>query len=370
MLPNLWLFRKRKRYYSSYSAREGILKRALITLVTIVTLNTLVISLVEGFSLQDSLWLTLTTITTVGYGDIVPKTILGRASIVVFIYFGGITMLARLVSEYFDFRISRKEMKLKGQWVWKSMKNHILIVNVPELDTEKYLLRFIGAIRDTPSLVDHPIQIMSNHYANGLPHALQRFDNLVHFAGDPDDSGNLVSCNVAKAAYIVVFVADISFNHADAIIFDTLYRIKHIGTTARILVECKNDHPFNRERFKDMGASSVLRPVRSYPELLVRAIESPGSEKALENLFAYHGERIHCIVTDFQEVAWKTLVLKAMEINTGILLGYLDVSGEPVLNPDINLTVTGSGLLLLVKEDKHVEVEMGRAEKIISDLTQ
>ena len=63
----------------------------------------------EGMSLADALWLSITTITTVGYGDYTATTFLGRASTVVLLYIGGISLLAALASDYVDYRIARRE---------------------------------------------------------------------------------------------------------------------------------------------------------------------------------------------------------------------------------------------------------------------
>lgn len=49
----------------------------------------------EGFSLGNATWLTLTTATTVGYGDMSAATTQGRLATVLLIYLGGIFILAR-----------------------------------------------------------------------------------------------------------------------------------------------------------------------------------------------------------------------------------------------------------------------------------
>ena len=102
--------------------------------------------LFEGLSLPDAVWLSVTTITTVGYGDFSASTFMGRVSTVVLLYFGGIFLLAQLASDYVDYRIARRERITEGKWDW-NMHNHILILNSPVYNAETYFRRIVSQIR-------------------------------------------------------------------------------------------------------------------------------------------------------------------------------------------------------------------------------
>ena len=80
-----WRQSRNAAYYQRLVHRSNMRRtfRISITYITVVlVLNTLAMMEFEGLNLGDAVWLTLVTITTVGYGDIAPATIPGRLSVV------------------------------------------------------------------------------------------------------------------------------------------------------------------------------------------------------------------------------------------------------------------------------------------------
>jgi len=64
------------------------LRYALVAIVVAVALGTLGFHLLEGWTLPDSLYVTLQTLTTVGYGDVTPQTVAGRAFASLYMFVG------------------------------------------------------------------------------------------------------------------------------------------------------------------------------------------------------------------------------------------------------------------------------------------
>jgi voltage-gated potassium channel Kch len=82
--------------------------RAIVSLaLTLVFVGTIFYTLVEGWSPLDALYFSVVTMATVGYGDLSPKTDLGKAFTIVFILVGVgilVTFASRVVNAMVDQR--------------------------------------------------------------------------------------------------------------------------------------------------------------------------------------------------------------------------------------------------------------------------
>ena len=134
---------------------------------------------------------------------------------------------------------------------------------------------------------------------------------------------------------------------SDSLTFDVLSRIREIGTDAVVAAEVVVEK--NRHRCKSAGANIVVRPVRAYPELLIRGITSPGTEAVLENLFSFDGTHMERINCHFENYQWKRLVSTLMDNNAGLLVAYI-VNDKIEVNPHPETICSGDGLITMVYE--------------------
>jgi len=315
-------------------------------------LHTIAMLAFENLALDDAIWLTLTTVTTVGYGDLSAQSFAGRFSTIALLYFGGIFILAKIAGDYFDYRLDQRSKMLKGQWRWK-MQDHIVIINTPTHNPIQYFERLISQFREIDDYKEIPIQLLTPAYPDGLDPVLQKL-GVIHFSGSATNTYNLESVNIATASHVIILVTDESDNISDSFTFDILHRLKEIGTTAKILVECIDDN--NRNRFLIAGANSVIRPIRAYPELIVRAIVAPGCEIVLENLFTHGGNHTRRFNVSLSNIKWADIVCILINNNLGTALAYLDENDKIVIDPNPDEIISTHSLIILVRE-QHIPSE-------------
>lgn len=302
----------------------------------------------EGLNFFDALWLSVTTITTVGYGDFSAQTPMGRVSTVVLIYICGIFLLAQVASDYVDYRIARRERIQHGKWDWH-MRNHILILNAPVYNAEIYFRRIVSQIREHADYRNTPIQILTTEFKEGLPNSLAEL-GVRHYRGSPNNFDDLMHVNVNNAMHILVLAKNEYDRSVDSVTFDVVHRLSELNVVDHAYVECVDDD--NRERLFKLGARVVLRPIRSYPEIVVRAMVAPGSEAIIEDFFTHEGDHPIRYEVDIEQLAWHEIVSAIARADYGTAMGYIDSSDRHVVpNPPANTIVTTEAIIVLVRED-------------------
>lgn len=322
-----------------------------VLLIVLITLHIAALVVFERMAVDDAAWLTLTTVTTVGYGDQVAVTPAGRFATVLLLYIVGIFLLAQIAGEWIDYRFDRRDRMRRGYWRWK-MKNHILILNTPDKHGDRYLSMLVEQVRDTPMLQDMGIQIISSHFPEGLPHDIGR-QNVVLRSDRPESAIDLSESDIETARFIVLMAVDTNDPRSDSVNLDLLDQIRRYDTNGYIIVECVLES--NRERYRKLGANAIIRPIRAYPELLVRTMAAPGTEAILEDLFVYAGNHPRRYDVSFTDQKWGPLASRLLLDGLGTPLGYLNQDQVMVTNPGPEEIVTGRAIFVMVSQNAEYE---------------
>ncbi len=347
MLQLLIKLRQRRIRYLLDNSLFAHIRNLLQFFIIIVLLHILAMHFFEDLSWFTALWLTMTTVTTVGYGDISAQTPAGQISTMLLLYAAGIFILAQMAGHYFDYRIERRERMLRGYWRW-NMQDHIVIINAPQQNYTSYFLRLCSQLRDNPEFQHIPIQILTQCFPDGLPQNLRNL-GIQHIHGRGNNNPDLEMVNIDKARYIIVIARQETDSLSDSINFDILHRLQNYPSkNAFILAECVNDS--NRQRLTDAGADALIRPMRAYPELIIRALVAPGSERVLENLFTHDDNHNRRYDIAIQDLSWADIVCKLMQANQGTAMAYINDNNEVITHPLAATRINAKALIIMVKE--------------------
>lgn len=328
------------------------LKRLFQVLFGLVATHTLILWAAEPLNLFEAIWLAMTTLTTVGFGDISPTTAVGRISTILLMYLVAITLLTLIISDYIEYRFYRRERILSGRWRY-DMRNHVLIINTPRRGGEQYFMRVATQLRSVPGYESVPIMILTREYPQGLPPELKDI-GLVHYHGTGASEEGLKAAHAGKARHILLLALDETDPTSDSYTFDIAHRLSELNLANKTTVECVRDD--NRQRFRAIGIRSVIRPVRTYPEIMVRAVVAPGTEKVLEDMFNYEQDHPHRYNLTLDDLVWSDIVSALIRHGIGTALAYIDDNDNVVCHPEPNLEIEGRGLIVLVKSSETPEL--------------
>jgi voltage-gated potassium channel len=346
-----FLSKRRHQRLMKRSTAAGIKRRLMRTVCGFAILCATHIgcmSAFENMSVNDAAWLTATTATTVGYGDLSAETIPGRLSTAVLMYGGGIAALTSLVSLTMEAAQLKKSTILDGKWRWK-MDNHMVILNSPKNNPEAYFKSLMTDFRKS-ALPDAQLPaIIATPHMEELPEDIRKL-NVAHVNEPLSSKEAFNNASVKDASIIVVLSHDEADPASDSITLDLVERARTANPNARIIAESILDD--NIERMKKNGADQVMRPMRSYPEMLSRAVLSPGSEQLVHELLDSHGEE--CVRYDVPvRGQWASVARRIMNADIGLPLGYVDMDGNNVTGVNPNEDIEAKAIFALVRDDNH-----------------
>jgi len=324
------------------------IKRTLSILVLLILCHILAMIILESMTPWQALWLTLTTITTVGYGDVSAQTSMGQAATIIIMFVLAITLLTILVRDYIDYRIARSERIRSGLWKWK-MEQHIVIINAPKYNADRFFERLVSQIREDEEYKSTDILLLNHEYQDGLPAILKDL-RVKHMTGSASNDRDLNNASINNARHIMVLSRDEYHGDSDSISFDIAYRLNQRSLGHICLVECVDDN--NRTRLKDLGMKSIMRPIRSYPEILVRALDAPGSEQVIEDMFTRRDDHTERYSLWLEGERWADVVTAMIQGGIGTPMAYVSKEGDVHVHPDSEEHVHGQSLIIFVKSSQ------------------
>jgi voltage-gated potassium channel len=232
-------------------------------------------------------WWALVTLTTVGYGDVVPVTKLGRMVGAVIIL-GGVLSLSLVTATVASVFIERKFRRERGLEPVKTIQ-HILLLGWSE-EGETLLDQLVKRLPQGIPLV------LVNREPPEQMEALKDLypaDKLFYLRGDYSREEVLLKANVRQALKAIIMAdrqPDETAAQVDQRTLLTALTLKGLNPKIRILAELLRSE--NRHYLERAGAEEIMVRGQYDSSLLAGAIASPGIYRTLVTLLVAEGQNL------------------------------------------------------------------------------
>ncbi len=211
----------------------------------------------------------MTTITTIGYGDLAPKTPGGRLFVTLWIMPGGIMLFTASIAKFIQFIAQVWRKRMRGEADYSHLENHVVILGWQGLRTRRMVEEILADSRDTRREI---VLCTTKDIENPMPeHAKFVRDKALSAAALHERAGT------AGAAVILVLGHDDNDSLAAAL------AAASVNKTAHIVAH------FEQQSFGNLLTAHCPRAevmVSLSMEMMVRAALDPGSSHVLRELMS------------------------------------------------------------------------------------
>jgi voltage-gated potassium channel len=246
-------------------------------------------------TLFEGLWWTMTTLTTVGYGDYYPHTTAGRL-VGMFLFLFGIGIIGLLLSRVVDSISTYNRLKTEGKLVYKRQDHYI----------------YIGWSNKTKDAIEEVLTAEPQAeivLIDTLPSVPYEHEQIFYVQGDPSDESTLLKSNILYAKRVCIF-SDSSIDNtmlADGKTLLIAAAVESISYTyeqnIHTIVEISKESHITK--FKHIKVDDFILSNDSVSRLMARATLHPGTTNIFRQLLSKkYGSNIHEIRP---QPEWKTV---------------------------------------------------------------
>lgn len=240
-------------------------------IILVIILGTLGFYFFEGLSLLDSIYFTICTVTTVGYGDIVPENNLGKLLSLFIIVFGvsGVLMILGVWTTYVVKMGIRESLGFHTAF---KPKNHIIICRYNEYTKE--LLNEISAHKGRYLIIENDESRLNEIKEKEIP----------FLSGNPSDEKVLVKAGIEKAKEIILVSKDDSEN--------VFIGMGARGLNPDVMIIGLLNNKENRRLFERIKVDRIVDPHELTIDIMIRSTISPYVGEFLDSTTLAKGIRL------------------------------------------------------------------------------
>ena len=315
----------------------GQLKSAFFALILLVLVGTTGYIAIEGWPFLDALYMTVTTITTVGYMEVHSLSRTGRIFTLLLII-SGVTVLfytvGKIAQVMFEGQFQRFFGRMKVEKQIESMRDHYIICGYGRIGS---LICKEFAAKPVPFVVvENKQEVIEKLEAEGYP----------YLRGNATEDETLLKAGIKRAKGLISVVTSDTEN-----VYITLTAR---GLNPDLYILARAGEEGSDIKLQRAGANKVISPYHIGGSRMAQAILRPNVVDFIEiatgrDHFDLQMEEI-CI-PEASYCAGENLMSSGFRKQTGVIIvGVKKASGKMVFNPDSQTRIDGQDTLIILGE--------------------
>lgn len=297
----------------------------------------------------DSVWWSMVTMTTVGYGDFFPKTFIGRFFVAYPCLLVGIGLIGYSLGVIAESIIEGSNKLRKGTASMKFDK-HLVICQCPSISRVVQLVEQFRLAHGDP----HRHAVVVTTRFDELPVELR--EKSINFVkGLPTSEDVLIRAGIENAAGVIILAKDPTDEGCDADSFTTgtLVRLIEEGSSRSIPIVIELTDRKNLRMMERVGADGIVPADGITDMLLMQEMLNPGLRQVFENLALYDtGSEFYIVPHRFAGRALREIQIAALEHPLNLQIVGTFRNGVASMTPESSLHLEVSDRLILLAKNR------------------
>jgi len=317
------------------------LHRILLFLIFLLLVSTFALVIFEpGISFLNAFWLSIVTLTTVGYGDITPTTLAGRLVGMLIMLFG-IGILGMFTASIASIFVEKRMKEERGMKSF-DFSDHIIICNWNHNTKD-----IISELRSDTRIGNKPIVLIAGIDLKPID------DEYLFFVKGEANEENLLRASIKKASTIIVLGDEnVNTDNRDAKVILATLTIEDLNPAIYSIVELEDES--NARHCRRANADEIVVRSEFSSRLISRATLDHGITKVISTfLSSREGDDILKISLPAEYVGKEFLMVftEMKKKEDGIVLAVQrDADKQVITNPSTAMVLEKNDILIMVSK--------------------
>jgi voltage-gated potassium channel len=316
---------------------------AIFLLILMLLIGVLGYMNISDYSLVDALYMTVITMTTVGFGEVVPLDDQSKI-FTIFLILASVIIVGYALSIITEYILSRDHIEeLKHKEMQKkidSFKNHVVVCGYGR--NGKQTVRKLSAHNKSFVVVEKNKE---------MEERLQ-FDNVPYVIGNANEDAVLIQAGIERASSFI------SALPSDADNLFVVLSTRQINSKINII--SRASHESSYEKLKFAGANNVILPDKIGGDHMASLVVVPGLMEFIDNLSIVGKSNINIeeVAVEKLDISNTIKTIKDLDLRrkTGCtVIGYKDEKGDYVVNPEAELVLAPNSKIIVLGRPEQID---------------